>query len=94
MLSHLFSKIISLLKERRRDRKKYAKSGKVDEAGTAVANASLSTVEILSRTPGTLNRRLRDLPEPWVLSNEGLDTWNAFDILGHLIHGEESHRIN
>ena len=50
-------------------------------------------VEILSRTPGTLNRLLRDLPDSWVLSNEGPDTpdtWSAFDILGHLIHGEET----
>jgi hypothetical protein len=33
---------------------------------------------------------LRDLPESWVLANEGTDTWSAFDILGHLIHGEET----
>ena len=47
-------------------------------------------VAILSRTPATLNRLLRDLPESWVLSNEGPDTWSAFDVLGHLIHGEET----
>lgn len=47
-------------------------------------------VEILSRTPGTLNSLLRDLPKSWVVSNEGPDTWSAFDILGHLIHGEET----
>src|SRR6185295_18431640 len=47
-------------------------------------------VEILSRTPETLNRMLRDLPDPWVKGNEGPDTWSAFDILGHLIHGEET----
>jgi hypothetical protein len=47
-------------------------------------------VEILSRTPDTLNRLLSDLPESWVLGNEGPDTWSAFDVLGHLIHGEET----
>jgi hypothetical protein len=47
-------------------------------------------VEILSRTPETLNRLLRDLPDPWVRGNEGPDTWSAFDILGHLVHGEET----
>jgi uncharacterized damage-inducible protein DinB len=33
---------------------------------------------------------LRDLPDAWVRGNEGPDTWSAFDILGHLIHGEET----
>jgi uncharacterized damage-inducible protein DinB len=47
-------------------------------------------VEILSRTPETLNRLLRDFPEPWVLSNEGPGTWSAFDVVGHLIHGEKT----
>src|SRR4030095_6822931 len=47
-------------------------------------------VEILSRTPETLNHMLRDLPDPWVRGNEGPDTWSAFDILGHLVHGEET----
>ena len=47
-------------------------------------------VEILSRTPNTLNTLLRDLPEPWILANEGTGTWSAFDVLGHLIHGEET----
>lgn len=46
--------------------------------------------EILSRTPGTLNRLLKGVPECWVLNNEGPDTWSAYDILGHLIHGEET----
>src|SRR5262245_25748787 len=46
--------------------------------------------EMLSRTPDTLNQLFRDLPESWVLGNEGPDTWCAFDIVGHLIHGEET----
>lgn len=47
-------------------------------------------VEVLSRTPGVLNQLLRGLPESWVLTDEGPNTWSAFDILGHLIHGEET----
>lgn len=47
-------------------------------------------VEILSRTPETLNRLLRDLPDSWITGNEGPDTWSAFDIMGHLVHGEET----
>lgn len=33
---------------------------------------------------------LRDLPEPWLVQNEGPDTWSPYDIIGHLIHGEET----
>src|SRR5215204_756378 len=46
--------------------------------------------DILRRTPATLNSLLRDLPDEWVVSNEGPDTWSPFDVMGHLIHGEET----
>ncbi len=46
--------------------------------------------EILRRTPSTLNSLLRDLPDAWVLQNEGPQSWSPFDIVGHLIHGEET----
>ncbi len=46
--------------------------------------------EILRRTPATLNSLLRHLPEEWVLANEGLESWSPFDVVGHLIHGEET----
>jgi hypothetical protein len=49
-----------------------------------------STIAILSRTPGTLNALLRDLPEAWVRRNEGESSWSAFDVVGHLIHGERT----
>jgi hypothetical protein len=45
---------------------------------------------ILSRTPATLNSLLRDLPSEWIYSNEGPDSWSPFDVVGHLIHGEET----
>jgi hypothetical protein len=46
--------------------------------------------EILSRTPSVFHALLRDLADPWVLSNEGGESWSPFDVLGHLIHGERA----
>ncbi len=48
------------------------------------------TIALLTRTPAALNVLLRDLPEEWTLRNEGEKTWSAFDVLGHLIHGERT----
>lgn len=49
-----------------------------------------SALEILGRTPKTLNALLRDLPDPWVRATEGPDTWSAYDVVGHLIHADET----
>jgi hypothetical protein len=49
-----------------------------------------SAINILRKTPATLNSLLRDLPEPWLLQNEGPETWSPYDVIGHLIHGEET----
>src|ERR1044072_7746535 len=46
--------------------------------------------DILRRTPSILNLLLQDLPEPWLVTNEGPDTWSPYDVVGHLIHGEET----
>ncbi|HXA86225.1 MAG TPA: DinB family protein [Candidatus Dormibacteraeota bacterium] len=48
------------------------------------------TIAVLTRTPATLDAMLRGLPASWVRSNEGKDTWSAFDIVGHLIVGERT----
>ena len=48
------------------------------------------TIALLSRTPATLNVLLRGMPNIWAHSNEGKDTWSAFDIVGHLAAGERS----
>ena len=37
-----------------------------------------------------LRALLADLPEPWLLGNEGPETFSPFDNLGHLIDGEET----
>ena len=49
-----------------------------------------NTVALLARTPAALNALLRDLPDNWVLRNEGENTWSAFDVVGHLIQGERT----
>ena len=48
------------------------------------------TIALLSRTPAALNGLLRDLPEAWTHSNEGDNTWNVFDVVGHLIHADRT----
>jgi len=48
------------------------------------------TISLLSRTPAALNSLLRDQPEAWTRCNEGENTWSAFDVVGHLIHGERT----
>jgi hypothetical protein len=48
------------------------------------------TIALLTRTPATLNALLRNLPETWTFRNEGENTWSAFDVVGHLIHGERT----
>ena len=47
-------------------------------------------IALLSRTPAALNALLRGLPDIWVCSNEGTDTWSAFDIVGHLIFADRT----
>ena len=47
-------------------------------------------IQILRRTPVTLKSLLLDLPDPWLVQNEGQGTWSPYDILGHLIHAEHT----
>jgi hypothetical protein len=49
----------------------------------------LST-QTLARTPGTLQALLGGLPDPWTRAVEGPDTFSPFDVVGHLIDGEET----
>jgi len=46
--------------------------------------------QILERTPAVLEAMLQGLDDAWIYSNEGGDTWTAFDVVGHLVHGEKS----
>jgi len=56
----------------------------------AVAFDPVEACAILERTPAILRAWLADLPDAWVRADEGPDTWNAFDVVGHLIDGEET----
>jgi hypothetical protein len=49
-----------------------------------------SSIEVLARTPGALRSLLGGLAERWVRGTEGADTFSAFDVVGHLIDGEET----
>jgi hypothetical protein len=45
---------------------------------------------VLERTPAILDAWLRGMPEPWTRGDEGPGTWSPFDVVGHLIDGEET----
>lgn len=45
---------------------------------------------MLQDTPSILQVWLGHLPRDWLHAREGEDTWSAFDVLGHLIHGEKT----
>ena len=49
-----------------------------------------SAIGVLSRSPGTFKALLSGLSEPWARGTEGPDTFSAFDVVGHLIDGEET----
>jgi hypothetical protein len=49
-----------------------------------------SVLDVLRRTPSTLKVLLDGLPEPLARGNEGADTFSPFDVVGHLIDGEET----
>ncbi|HEX4005275.1 MAG TPA: DinB family protein [Acidobacteriaceae bacterium] len=51
---------------------------------------ALPTLALLTRTPATLDALLRTLPDARTRANEGPNTWNACDVLGHLIFGERT----
>jgi hypothetical protein len=46
--------------------------------------------EILTATPATLKTLLTGLSDEWIFSNEGDGTWTPFDVVGHLIHADET----
>ncbi len=46
-------------------------------------------IEVLERTPQTLEYFLSGLSEGWLRCNEGEGTWNAIEVIEHLIEGEK-----
>lgn len=47
-------------------------------------------VEILRQTPYTLQRMLEPLSPEWTASSGDKENWGPYDVIGHLIHGEET----
>ena len=48
------------------------------------------SLEILRQTPYTLERMLEGLSEDWTASSGDREDWAPYDVIGHLIHGEET----
>ena len=48
------------------------------------------SIEMLRRSPGTLRALLDGLDDAWARGTEGPDTFSPFDVVGHLIDGEET----
>jgi len=47
-------------------------------------------IPVLERTPATLRAMLLGLPEKWIISNEGDDSWSPYDVVGHLVSLERT----
>jgi len=47
-------------------------------------------IDVLGRTPSVLQALLGNVGEPWARGDEGPATFSPFDVVGHLIDGEET----
>lgn len=47
-------------------------------------------IEVLRQTPYSLERLLGTLSEDWTASKDDRDDWAPYDVIGHLIHCEET----
>jgi DinB family protein len=48
------------------------------------------SIQVLQRSPATLRALLEDVGAPWTRGTEGPDTFSPFDVVGHLVDGEET----
>ena len=48
------------------------------------------SIAVLERTPAVLRSLLADLPPAWTDTEGDAGNWQAFDVVGHLIHGEKT----
>src|SRR3954447_21136332 len=51
------------------------------------------SIEVLQRTPAVLRALLGGLSDLWVMSNYGPNTFSPFDVVGHLIHADQTNWI-
>ena len=47
-------------------------------------------IDVLRRTPSVLDAMLRGIDDAWARASEGTGTFSPFDVVGHLIDGEET----
>ena len=47
-------------------------------------------ISVLEKTPHVIRGLLQGLSNDWTMSNEGLNTWSPFDVVCHLILGEQT----
>jgi len=47
-------------------------------------------VEVLRQTPYTVQRMFEGLSDEWIESSGNREDWGPYDIVGHLIHGDET----
>lgn len=50
-------------------------------------------IEVLERTPQSLEYFISGLSDGWLLCNEGEGTWNVTEVIDHLIEGEKQNWI-
>ena len=62
----------------------------IDSSRTRRAVTLDEATAVLARTPASLDALLRGLPDGWIHAHEGGETWSPFDVIGHLIHGEQT----
>ena len=48
------------------------------------------SIDVLARTPGVVYELLSGIDDAWSRATEGPDTFSPFDVVGHLIDGEET----
>lgn len=48
------------------------------------------SIDVLERTPAVLSALLNGIDDRWARANEGPDTFSPFDVVCHLIGGDES----
>jgi DinB family protein len=52
--------------------------------------AILEAVAVLERTPRAIDGLLEGMPDSWTRFSPSDGVWSAYDIVGHLIHGEKT----
>lgn len=66
---------------------------KISQRGETMNLNFMEAIEILERTPQTLENFLSGLSEDWLQCNEGKNTWNVREVVQHLIEAEKNNWI-